>query len=34
MSKDPGSIGAQLGIAVLLAGIPLMFFARRRVPSA
>jgi amino acid transporter len=30
MSKDPGSIGAMLGIGVLLAGIPLMFFARRR----
>jgi amino acid transporter len=29
MSKDPGSIGAQLGIAVLLVGIPLMFFARK-----
>jgi basic amino acid/polyamine antiporter, APA family len=30
MSKDPGSIGAQLGMGVLLAGIPLMFFARKR----
>lgn len=30
MSKDPGSIGAMLGIGVLLAGIPLMFIARRR----
>jgi APA family basic amino acid/polyamine antiporter len=30
MSKDPGSIGAQLGIGVLLLGIPLMFLARRR----
>lgn len=30
MSKDPGSIGAQLGIGVLLAGVPLTFFARRR----
>lgn len=30
MSKDPGSIGAQLGIGVLLLGLPLMFFARRR----
>lgn len=29
MSKDPGSIGAQLGIAVLLIGLPLMFFARK-----
>jgi basic amino acid/polyamine antiporter, APA family len=30
MSQDPGSIGAQLGMGVLLAGIPLMFFARKR----
>ena len=30
MSKDPGSIGAQLGIGVLLAGIPLMFVAKKR----
>jgi basic amino acid/polyamine antiporter, APA family len=29
MSKDPGSIGAMLGIGVLLAGIPLMFIAKR-----
>ncbi len=29
MSKDPGSFGALLGIGVLLAGIPLMFIARR-----
>ena len=29
MSKDPGSIGAQLGIGVLLVGVPLTFFARR-----
>lgn len=29
MSRDPGSIGAQLGIAVMLVGIPLMFFARK-----
>lgn len=29
MSKDPSSIGAQLGIAVMLVGIPLMFFARK-----
>jgi amino acid transporter len=28
MSKDPGSIGAQLGIGVMLAGIPLMLLAR------
>jgi amino acid transporter len=31
MSKDPGSIGAQLGIGVLLVGIPLMFLAKKRV---
>jgi amino acid transporter len=31
LSKDPSSIGAQLGIGVMLAGIPVMFFARRRV---
>jgi amino acid transporter len=30
LSKDPGSIGAQLGIGVLLLGIPLMFLAKRR----
>jgi hypothetical protein len=30
LSKDPGSVGAMLGIGVLLAGIPLMFIARRR----
>jgi hypothetical protein len=30
LSKDPGSIGAQLGIGVLLAGIPLMFIAKKR----
>jgi amino acid transporter len=29
MSQDPGSIGALLGIGVLLAGIPLLFLARR-----
>jgi APA family basic amino acid/polyamine antiporter len=29
MSKDPGSIGAQLGIGVLLLGLPLLWFARR-----
>jgi amino acid transporter len=34
MSKDPSSIGAQLGIGVLLAGIPLMLLARRtRLPE-
>jgi amino acid transporter len=30
ISNDTGSIGAQLGIGVLLAGVPLTFFARRR----
>ena len=30
LSKNPGSIGAQLGIGVLLLGIPLMLIARRR----
>ena len=34
MSKDPSSIGAQLGIGVLLLGLPLMFFARRTVAAA
>lgn len=34
MSKDPGSIGAQLGIAVLLIGIPLTFFARKASSDA
>lgn len=29
LSKDPGSIGAQLGIGVLLLGVPLMLIARR-----
>lgn len=29
LSKDPGSIGAQLGIGVLLLGLPLLWFARR-----
>jgi hypothetical protein len=29
MSKDPGSLGAQLGIGVLLLGIPLALFARK-----
>ncbi|MBI4206391.1 MAG: amino acid permease [Betaproteobacteria bacterium] len=29
MSKDPGSIGAQLGIGVLLLGLPLLWFARK-----
>jgi amino acid transporter len=32
LSKDPSSIGAQLGIGVMLVGIPLMLFARR-LPS-
>ena len=30
MSKNPGSIGALLGIGVLLMGVPLMLIARRR----
>jgi amino acid transporter len=30
LSKNPGSIGAQLGIGVLLLGIPVMLFARKR----
>jgi amino acid transporter len=30
LSKNPGSIGAQLGIGVMLLGIPLMLFARKR----
>lgn len=30
LSKDPSSLGAQLGIGVLLAGVPLMLIARRR----
>jgi amino acid transporter len=34
MSKDPGSIGAQLGIGVLLVGVPLLFVARRRRVAA
>jgi amino acid transporter len=29
MSKDPSSIGAKLGIGVLLLGVPLMVFARK-----
>ena len=33
LSKDPSSIGAQLGIGVMLAGIPVMLFARRRVSA-
>ncbi|MBI4193554.1 MAG: amino acid permease [Betaproteobacteria bacterium] len=33
LSKDPSSIGAQLGIGVLLLGLPLMFFARRAVAA-
>lgn len=31
LSKNPGSIGAQLGIGVLLLGVPLMFLARRKI---
>lgn len=30
MSKDAGSIGAQLGIGVLLFGLPLMFIAKKK----
>ena len=30
LSKDPSSLGAQLGIGVLLVGVPLMFIARKR----
>ncbi|MGZ8269253.1 MAG: APC family permease [Burkholderiales bacterium] len=33
MSKDPSSIGAQLGISVLLLGIPVMLLARRRLAA-
>jgi APA family basic amino acid/polyamine antiporter len=33
LSKDPGSIGAQLGIGVLLLGLPLLWFARRSSDS-
>ena len=31
LSKDPSSLGAQLGIGVLLLGVPLSLFARKRV---
>ena len=31
MSKDPGSVGAQLGIGVLLLGVPLALLARKRI---
>ena len=34
LSKNPGSIGAQLGIGVLLLGIPVMLVARRRRAAA
>jgi basic amino acid/polyamine antiporter, APA family len=34
LSKDPSSLGAQLGIGVLLAGVPLMLIARRRDTTA
>ena len=34
LSKDPGSIGAQLGIGMLLVGLPLMFIARKRESAA
>jgi hypothetical protein len=29
LSKDPGSIGAQLGIGVMLLGLPLLWLVRR-----
>lgn len=31
LSKDPSSLGAQLGIGVLLLGVPLSLFAKKRV---
>jgi basic amino acid/polyamine antiporter, APA family len=34
LSKDPSSIGAQLGIAVLLLGLPVMFFGRTKKAPA
>ena len=34
MSKDPGSIGAFLGLGVLFAGIPLMLIAKKRSATA
>ncbi len=34
MSKDPSSIGAQLGIGVMLLGVPLMLIARRKRAAA
>jgi amino acid transporter len=34
LSKNPGSIGAQLGIGVLLMGIPVMLMARKRRVAA
>lgn len=34
MSKDPGSIGAFLGLGVLFAGIPLMLIAKKRSVAA
>lgn len=33
MSKDPSSIGAQLGIGVLLAGLPLLWLARKSLSA-
>ena len=33
MSKDPGSLGAQLGIGVLLLGVPLALLARKRAAN-
>jgi basic amino acid/polyamine antiporter, APA family len=34
LSKDPSSIGAQLGIGVLLLGLPVMFFSRTKKAPA
>src|SRR5574340_1147106 len=33
MSKDPGSLGAQLGIGVMLLGVPLALLARKRAEN-
>jgi basic amino acid/polyamine antiporter, APA family len=34
MSKDPGSVGAQLGIGVMLLGVPLLLIARKSFAAA
>jgi hypothetical protein len=34
LSLDSGSVGARLGIGVLLLGVPLLFFSRRAAPAA